>query len=246
MGERRESKKRETRQRISDVATELFFARGFDAVTLDEIAAAADVSKMTVFNYFARKEDLMLDRQDDLKLVFLREAIRARHNGQSPIASLRVLMGKLQEQKHSFGRFDRHTADFWRFVAASPSLGARLRELNDEAAEGLAVELGGPKPDGLARLAAGMIVLTVHTARQEALHVFDRGGSAKKANAAFFALIDQGFAAVQGMAATGAGFSGDDSSRADAKGKPHVSLTGNARPGSGAALSSSMGGATSE
>lgn len=202
MGERRESKKRETRQRISDVATRLFFARGFDAVTLDDIAAAAGVSRMTVFNYFARKEDLMLDRQDDLKLLFLRDAIRARPDGQAPIAALRVLMGKMEEQKHSFGRFDRHTADFWRFVAASPSLEARLRELNDEAAEGLAMELGGSKPVGIARLAAGMIVLTVHTARQEALHVFERGGSAKKANAAFFALIDQGFKAVQGMLAS--------------------------------------------
>ncbi|WP_394840342.1 TetR/AcrR family transcriptional regulator [Pendulispora rubella] len=201
MGERRESKKRETRQRISDVATELFLARGFDAVTLDEIAAAANVSKMTVFNYFARKEDLMLDRQDDLKLLFFREAIRARPKGQSPIAELRVLMGKLREQKHSFSRFDRQTTDFWRFVAASPSLEARLRELNDEAAEGLAIELAGPKPDGLTRLAANMIVLTVHTARQEAVRVFVHGGSTKKANAAFFALIDQGFAAIHGMLA---------------------------------------------
>ncbi|MHA7629958.1 TetR/AcrR family transcriptional regulator [Corallococcus sp. M7] len=201
MGERRESKKRETRQRISDVATELFLARGFEAVTLDEIAAAADVSKMTVINYFGRKEDLMLDRQDDLKLVFFREAIRARPPGQPPIAELRALMGRLREQKHPLARFDRHTADFWRFVAASPSLEARLRELNDEAAEGLALELAGAMPEGLARLAAGMIVLTVRTARQEAVRVFERGGSAKKADVAFFTLIDQGFAAVQGMAA---------------------------------------------
>jgi AcrR family transcriptional regulator len=203
MGERRESKKRETRQRISDVATELFFARGFDAVTLDEIAAAAQVSKMTVFNYFSRKEDLMLDRQDDLKLLFFREAIRARPKGQSPIAALRVLMSKLREQKHPFVRFDRHTADFWRFIAASQSLEARLRELNDEAAEGLAIELAGPKPDGRARLAAGMIVLTVRTARQEAVRVFERGGSSKKAHAVFFGLIDEGFAAVQDMTAAG-------------------------------------------
>ncbi|WP_437644052.1 TetR/AcrR family transcriptional regulator [Sorangium sp. So ce362] len=204
MGERRESKKRETRQRISDVATELFMARGFEAVTLDEIAAAAQVSRMTVFNYFARKEDLILDRQDDLKLVFFREAIRDRPRGQAPIAALRALMGELREQKHPFAHFDRHSADFWRFVAASPSLEARLRELNDEAAEGLAVELAGKEPDGLARLAAGMIVLTVRTARQEAVRVFDRGGSAKKANAVLFALIDQGFAAVQEMLASGA------------------------------------------
>jgi AcrR family transcriptional regulator len=203
MVERRESKKRETRQRISDVATDLFLARGFDAVTLDEIAAAAKVSKMTVFNYFQRKEDLILDRQDDLKLVFFREAIRAKPKEQSPIAALRVLMSKLRDEKHPFASFDRHAAEFWGFVAASPSLEARLRELNDEAAEGLAIELGGPKPDGLARLAAGMVVLTARTARQEAVRVFEQGGSSKKARAAFFGLIDQGFAAVQGMMEVG-------------------------------------------
>lgn len=199
MGERRESKKRETRQRISDAATELFFARGFDAVTLDEVAVAAKVSKMTVFNYFARKEDLMLDRQDDLKLVLFRDAIRARPKGQHPIDALRNLVNELREQKHPVARFDRQTAAFWSFVAASPPLEARLRELNDEAAEGLAIELAGPKPDGLARLAAGMIVLTVRTAREEAVRVFEAGGSAKKASATFFLVIDHGFAAVQRM-----------------------------------------------
>lgn len=201
MGERRESKKRETRQRISDVATELFFARGFEAVTLDEIAVAAKVSKMTVFNYFPRKEDLMLDRQDDLKLVLFREAIRTRPKGQSPIAALRLLMGELREQKHPLVRFDRHSAGFWRFIAASPALAARLRELNDEAAEGLAIALAGAKPDGLARLGASMIVLTIRMARQEAVRVFSHRGSAKKAHAVFFDLIEKGFAAIQDMMA---------------------------------------------
>jgi AcrR family transcriptional regulator len=200
MGERREAKKRETRQRISDVATALFLARGFEAVTFDDIAARAKVSRMTVFNYFPRKEDLMLDRQDDLKLVFFRDAVRATPNGQSPIAALRALMAELRKQKHPFARFDRLTADWWRFVAASPSLEARLRELNDEAAEGLARALD-PAARGWARLAAGMIVLTVRTARQEAVRVIERGGSAKKAQAALFDLIDQGFAAVQAMTA---------------------------------------------
>jgi AcrR family transcriptional regulator len=199
VGERRESKKRETRQRISDAATKLFLERGFEAVTLDEIAVAARVSKMTVFNYFPRKEDLMLDRQDDLKLVFFREAIRARPTGQSPLSALRALMVSLRSEKHPFAYFDRHTADFWRFVATSPSLEARLRELGEEAAAGLAIELRDSAPDGLARLAAGMIVLTVSVARQEAVRVFTNSGSPKKANAAFFVLVEQGLTAVQRM-----------------------------------------------
>src|SRR5262249_55234257 len=146
MAELRESKKRETRQRLSDVATELFFARGFDAVTVEEIAAAAKVSKVTVFNYFARKEDLFLDREDELMLP-LREAPGARPKRQSPIAALRRLVDKLGEEKHPFARIDSKTVGWWRVVAASPSLKARLREIGDEVVEGLAVELAGPKPD---------------------------------------------------------------------------------------------------
>src|SRR5258707_801153 len=101
MGELRESKKRETKQLISNVATGLFFARGFDAVTVEEIAAAANVSKVTVFNYFRRKEDLMLDREDEVHLL-VREAVRERPKGQLPIDALRRLVDRLCEQKHPF------------------------------------------------------------------------------------------------------------------------------------------------
>ena len=58
----RERKKRQTRQQISDIATGLFLERGFDAVTIAEIAEAADVSVNTVYNYFPSKEDLFFDR----------------------------------------------------------------------------------------------------------------------------------------------------------------------------------------
>lgn len=201
MGERRENNKRETRQRISDVATAMFCARGFDAVTLDEIAVAASVSRMTVFNYFARKEDLMLDRDDDLLLLPFRVALRERPEGQAAVAALRDLVDRMREQKHPFVRVHGRSVDWWRVVAASPSLKARLHELEDEAAEGLAIELAGPTPDGLARLMAGVIVLTVRTAREEAVRVVERGGAVKKANAVFLALMDRGFAAVHQLAA---------------------------------------------
>ena len=202
MGERRETKKRETRQRISDAATELFVARGFDAVTLDDVAAAANVSKMTVFNYFARKEDLMLDREDELKLLPFREALRARPKGQPPMATLRGLIDRMRAQNHSFARIHPQSVAWWRVIATSQPLQARLHELSDEAAAGLALELAGPDPDGRARLMASMIVLTVRIAREDAVRVLERGGSAKKANAAFFALIDRGFAAVDEVART--------------------------------------------
>ena len=193
MGELRETKKRETRQRISDVATQLFFARGFDAVTLDEIAVAANVSKMTVFNYFARKEELILDREDDLRLLPFREALKARPKAQSPADALRGLLRELTEKKHALSRIDSQTVDWWRVVNASPALKARLRELADEAAEGLALELGG---DAVARLKGAFIAVTVRTARDEAFRLVDRGASSKKATAVFLELMEHGFAAL--------------------------------------------------
>jgi AcrR family transcriptional regulator len=201
MGELRESKKRETRQRISDVATALFFARGFEAVTVEEIAAAAHVSKMTVFNYFARKEDLLFDREDEVKRLW-HEALSERPKGQSPVDALRGMADKLREQKHPFARVDSQTAAFWRLVAASPSLKARVRELGDEAVEALAVELAGSKPDGVTRLVAGMVVLSWRTAYAEAIRVLESGGSAKKANATFVALLERGFAGAECTAAS--------------------------------------------
>jgi AcrR family transcriptional regulator len=55
----RERKKRETRQRILDVAVELFQDQGFDQTSVDEIAARADISRGTCFNYFPNKEDIL-------------------------------------------------------------------------------------------------------------------------------------------------------------------------------------------
>lgn len=55
----------ERRLRISDAATSLFIRNGFDRVSIADVAAAADVSKMTVTNHFPLKEDLVFDRFDD-------------------------------------------------------------------------------------------------------------------------------------------------------------------------------------
>jgi AcrR family transcriptional regulator len=92
--DRRSRKRRATRQGISNVATRLFMQRGFDHVTVDEIAEAADVGRMTVFNHFPRKEDMFFDLDEDGREV-LREALRQRNPHVAPIDALRLLAHRL-------------------------------------------------------------------------------------------------------------------------------------------------------
>ena len=79
---RRERKKQQTRRLLADTARRLFVERGFDAVTIAEIAHAADVSEPTVFNHFPRKEDLVFSGLEGYEDELL-NAIRERPTGQS-------------------------------------------------------------------------------------------------------------------------------------------------------------------
>ncbi|MFG2597147.1 TetR/AcrR family transcriptional regulator [Streptomyces sp. NPDC048462] len=133
----RERKKRATRQRISDVATGLFVARGFDEVTVAEVARAAEVSTMTVFNYFPRKEDLFIDRIPEAVELFT-EAVRRRRPEESPLDALRRLVLELLDQRHPLSAVDDDFPAFWRIIMASPALCARAREGVEEVEEALA------------------------------------------------------------------------------------------------------------
>jgi AcrR family transcriptional regulator len=124
----RERKKQETRQLISDVATVLFLERGFDAVTVAEVAVAANVSTKTVFNYFPRKEDLFLDRFAELTALVTR-AVAERPAGQPVLHALRDLLLDLLARKHPLsGHAEPGYVNFWRVVIDSPALQNRARE----------------------------------------------------------------------------------------------------------------------
>ncbi|MFE1776509.1 TetR/AcrR family transcriptional regulator [Streptomyces sp. NPDC059008] len=169
----RERKKLRTRQRISGEATLLFIRRGFDNVTVAEVARAAEVSTMTVFNYFPRKEDLFLDRIPEA-LELLTRAVRERGPGRTPLAALRRLTSELLEQRHPLGGVGEGFEHFWRTVLDSPALRARGREaveeLEDRLAGLLAEAAGGDagRPDHDSRLAAALIVAGVRVAYAEA------------------------------------------------------------------------------
>jgi AcrR family transcriptional regulator len=84
----RERRKQEARQVISGVAMTMFEAQGFDAVTISQVADAAGVSKMTVTNYFPRKEDLVFDRAEVI-IASLADAVAARASGESLLTAIR-------------------------------------------------------------------------------------------------------------------------------------------------------------
>jgi TetR/AcrR family transcriptional regulator, cholesterol catabolism regulator len=67
---RRERKKLETRERILESGVALFAAHGYDATTMEQIGERADVSRATVFNYFARKEDIVFEWFGRMKSEF--------------------------------------------------------------------------------------------------------------------------------------------------------------------------------
>ena len=191
----RDRKKEETRQAISNVATRLFVERGFEKVSVEEIAQAAGVARKTVFNYFPRKEDLVFDREEEIRTL-VREAL-AERGGQPPVLAFQALMHRLMETGHPLFRISDRPIRFWRMVGESPTLAARARELQvtlgDDLADMMAEAAGRPQGDPQARLAAAMSMATLVVAYGEALRVFSRN---QEPGAALRSLADQGFAGV--------------------------------------------------
>jgi AcrR family transcriptional regulator len=118
----------ETRARISNVATTLFLERGFDAVTVAEVAREAGVSSVTVFNHFPRKEDLLLDRGGEI-IDQVRAAIRNRGSNVDPLDALHALTLRMVDERQGVAGVTAATVPFFRTIAGSPALVARSREL---------------------------------------------------------------------------------------------------------------------
>ncbi|MEV0698780.1 TetR/AcrR family transcriptional regulator [Saccharopolyspora sp. NPDC050389] len=154
----RETKKQETRRLISDHATRLFIEKGFEETTIAEVAAAARVAKKTVTNYFARKEDLVLDHQDEF-IATLARTVADRRPGESALASLRRAFEATITAQDPVAGFA--GPDFTRMIAGSPTLTACLRGLHDQReqalAETLADTVGGQRSDITVRTAAGLL-----------------------------------------------------------------------------------------
>ncbi|MGW4960144.1 TetR/AcrR family transcriptional regulator [Nonomuraea sp. NPDC004186] len=159
----RERKKRETRQRIADVAMGLFMAKGFDNVTVAEVARAADVSVNTVFNYFSTKEDLFADRQE-VAVDLAPRVLRERGPGESVVRAFRRDFLDALDTRHWRYGLNAGVDLFARIVDEAPSLGAKLREIGEERervlAQALADELEADPDDLTPRLVASHLLNT--------------------------------------------------------------------------------------
>jgi AcrR family transcriptional regulator len=134
----REQKKQQTRQAISDAATGLFIERGFDRVTIADVAAAAGVAKMTVTNYFPRKEDLVLDLSEEFVSGPAR-VVAGRAPGVSPLEALREDYLAAVRRRDPLIGFSGEP--FARMIVDSPVLMARLREFHEQREDALAEQL---------------------------------------------------------------------------------------------------------
>ncbi|RBO82159.1 TetR family transcriptional regulator [Nocardia puris] len=194
----RARKKQQTRETISRRATELFLERGFDKVTIAEIAAAADVAKMTVTNYFPRKEDLALD----LGEVFVEQlaaTVRDREAGESALAALRrayLAAARACDPVVGFSG-----PEFATMIVRSPALTARLREFHEEReavlARALAAETGAAPEDIRPRVAAALLGGVHRVLFEETMRRTLAGESNEKISRALVAYIGEAFGALE-------------------------------------------------
>ena len=169
-GDRRARKKAATRALVLSTAQRLFRERGFDAVTIADIAGTADVAVQTVFNHFSTKEELFFADRDEW-VAAPADAVRARAAGRSPEEALRESLvamvtdyiGGLAEPGHRA---------MVETLAATPALRIHERELTEVSQQLLRdalveawSDLLGRKPEELRRTAALVAATWVTTVR---------------------------------------------------------------------------------
>ncbi|MEU6198621.1 TetR/AcrR family transcriptional regulator [Streptomyces sp. NPDC047061] len=181
---RRERKKAATRQAIADAALRLFLERGYDHVSIKEIAEAADVSTATVFKHFTGKEALVFDQEESTD-ARLAAAVRERSAGRSVLDALRehVLATWLPIAAHP------QRVEFTRLVNTTPALRAYAERMWTRHADTLAAAIAdeyGVDHDNLACAALARFVLETPGLAQRQK---DRGAAVEEV----FAILTNGW-----------------------------------------------------
>jgi AcrR family transcriptional regulator len=155
----RELQRQRVHEAISTAAIALFLERGFDEVPVTEIAAAAGVSKPTLFKYFPTKEDLVLHRIADHQGEAAR-VVRGREPGERPLEALRRhFLGGLARRDPVTGLNDHpEVVAYHRMVFSTPSLAARLFQHMAQDEQALADALAELTDELTAGLVAGQVL----------------------------------------------------------------------------------------
>jgi AcrR family transcriptional regulator len=194
----RERKKQRTRQALSDTAIAMFLAAGFDQVAVADIAAAAEVSKPTLFKYFPTKEDLVLYRFADHEDEAAR-TVAGRHPGETPLAALRrQFLDGLDRRDPVTGLNDSpEVLAFHRLLYSTPSLAARIPQFTARAEAALAAALreAAPTPaDDIAPdVAAAQIIATQRVLALRTYHQIAAGHPADPLHPTAVAAAHQAF-----------------------------------------------------
>jgi len=164
---RRERKKNQTRELIAETARRLFAERGFDHVSIAEIARQADVSETTVFNHFRTKEDLVYWRMDTFEDELV-GAIRRRAFGESILTAFgRFVLAPRGLLAETDPDAVEQLAGLTRMITASPALLAREHEIMARYTESLAALVADEtraRPGDVAPWVAANALMGVHQA----------------------------------------------------------------------------------
>jgi AcrR family transcriptional regulator len=195
----RERKKAKTRLAISNLATKMFIERGFDAVTVAEVAAAAEVSVATVFNYFETKEELFFDREGEL-LEAQRRSIQERKVGETIASALH--RASLAAIEAAMPDLMRDGASFLRTVEGSSALRARTRlalETTEAAlAETIAEETEAARGDPTPQIVAAMLVAIQRVLMESARAAALRGDAVAPTKRRLQRVCDRAFVLLEG------------------------------------------------
>jgi AcrR family transcriptional regulator len=179
----RERKKRQVRQKISDVATAMFLVYGFDEVTVAQIATACEVSEQTLFNYFTTKESMFFDRTEPM-INAVADAVRQRGSE----SLVEVVVDSIASEIHPRRWEALHDADQLRFTrlfcetaVKSPTLVAAsfadLPHFIDEVSIALAQRVGADPNDPQVQLATFVIAGLVGVRVRSAFHHVHKAAS---------------------------------------------------------------------
>jgi AcrR family transcriptional regulator len=192
----RERNKLRRREQITDAALRLFAERGFDGVTIEQIADVADVSRRTFFRYFARKEDVLIAWKQQMADQ-LRMALAARPADEPP---LEAVHRALAEVAAGYAERPELTLGLMRLFEGGPALHADVdyQDWDDVLADGIAGRMGvdvvrDPRPRLIATVGFAVLTATIET------WAADRGSDD------LVALLDSGFAELRRVTAVAGG-----------------------------------------